>query len=89
MLYLWKSDSEIKSFGRVVRLINSIRHDKQGKIDQMCELARCMNKHAHDYPLDAASTNWASMLGTPQDTLGGIVKTLTTRLRLWAVTDID
>jgi len=89
MLYLWKSECDIKSFGRVVRLINSIRYDKSGKIDGLCELARCMNKHKIEHPNDAATVNWSSMLGTPQDTMGGIVKTLSTRLRLWAVTDID
>jgi type IV secretion system protein VirD4 len=92
MLYLWKSESDIKSFGRVVRLINSIRYDNSGKIDELCELARCMNKHKIEHGLnggDAATVNWSSMLGTPQDTMGGIVKTLSSRLRLWAVTDID
>jgi type IV secretion system protein VirD4 len=89
MLYLWKSEGEIKSFGRVVRLINSVRYIEHGKIDPLCELARCMNRHKISHPNDAASVNWASMLGTPQETLGGIIKTLATRLRLWAVTDID
>lgn len=45
MLYLFKSENEIKTFGRVIRLLNSIRYTN-GSIDQSCELARCMNKHA-------------------------------------------
>jgi type IV secretion system protein VirD4 len=89
MLYLWKCQSEIKSFGRILRLINSIRYTKNGKIDQLCELARCMNRHKIDYPNDAATVNWSSMLGTPETTLGGIVKTLSTRLRLWSATAVD
>ena len=38
---------------------------------------------------DAASINWNGLLGTPQETLGSIAKTLSTRLRLWAVEDVD
>lgn len=88
MLYLWKDENEIKSFGRVIRLVNSISY-KDGKIDETCELARCMKKHSIDHPNDATSVNWKSMKGTPQDTMGSIAKTLSTRLRLWAVEDVD
>lgn len=88
MLYLWKSDTEIKSFGRVTRLVSSISY-KDGAINQTCELARCMKKHSIEYPNDAVTINWNSMCGTPEVTMGGIVKTLSTRLRLWAVEDVD
>lgn len=88
MLYLWKDENEIRSFGRVIRLVNSIAY-KDGQIDEICELARCMKKHTIDYPNDAASVNWSSMQGTPQETMGSIAKTLSTRLRLWAVEDVD
>ena len=90
MLYLFKSDDEIKSFGRVIRLVNSIQY-KDGKIDETCELARCMKKHQSQEANknDAVSVNWNSLLGTPQETLGSIAKTLSTRLRLWAVEDVD
>ena len=90
MLYLFKSDDEIKSFGRVIRLVNSIQY-KDGKIDETCELARCMEKHKMNEKNrnDAASINWNGLLGTPQETLGSIAKTLSTRLRLWAVEDVD
>ncbi len=88
MLYLWKSESEMKSFGRVIRLVNSISY-KDGKIDEMCELARCLNKHKIENPNDASTINWNSMQGTPQETMGSIAKTLSTRLRLWAVEDVD
>ena len=90
MLYLFKTKGEIKSFGRVIRLVNSIQY-ANGKIDPLCELARCMEKHksipGNEY--DAVTVNWNSMLGTPQETLGSIAKTLSTRLRLWAVEDVD
>ena len=32
MLYLFKADDEVKSFGRVIRLVNSIQY-KDNKID--------------------------------------------------------
>lgn len=88
MVYLWKTPYELKSFGRVVRLVNSVQY-KDGKIDDLCELARCLKNHAIEYPNDVASVNWASIQGTPQETLGSICKTLSTRLRLWAVEDVD
>lgn len=88
MVYLWKTDYELKTFGRVVRLVNSVQY-KDGKIDELCELARCLKNHAIEYPNDVASVNWASIQGTPQETLGSICKTLSTRLRLWAVEDVD
>lgn len=88
MVYLWKTSYEMKTFGRVVRLVNSVQY-KDGKIDELCEFARCMKNHAITYPNDVASVNWASIQGTPQETLGSICKTLSTRLRLWAVEDVD
>ena len=88
MVYLWKTPYEIKSFGRVVRLINSLRF-KDGQIDELCEFARCFKNHSIEYPHDVASINWSSIQGTPQETLGSICKVLSTRLRLWAVEDVD
>lgn len=88
MVYLWKTPYELKTFGRVVRLVNSVQY-KDGKIDELCEFARCMKAHAIEHPNDVASVNWASIQGTPQETLGSICKTLSTRLRLWAVEDVD
>lgn len=88
MVYLWKAKGEIKCFGRVVRLLNSITY-KNGKIDELCELARCLNKHAIEHPYDAATINWNGIKGTPEETMGGIAKTLSTRLDLWAVEDIN
>lgn len=88
MVYLWKTDYEMKTFGRVVRLVNSVQY-KDGKIDELCELARCLKNHSIAYPNDVASVNWGSIQGTPQETLGSICKVLSTRLRLWAVEDVD
>ena len=88
MVFLFKSPDETKSFGRVIRLVNSIRYEK-GKIDQKCELARSFNRHAIDYPDDVVTVNWNSIQGTPEETLGSIAKTLSTRLRLWATNDVD
>lgn len=88
MVYLWKNKDETQTFGRVLRLVNSIQY-KDGKIDPMCELARCFNTHIIDYPNDVVTVNWASIQGTPQETLGSICKTLSTRLRLWAVEAVD
>ncbi len=88
MVYLWKTSYELKTFGRVVRLVNSVQY-KDGKIDELCELARCLKNHAIEYPNDVTSVNWASIQGTPQETLGSICKTLSTRLRLWAIEDVD
>ncbi len=88
MVYLFKAEEEIKTFGRVVRLVNSVQYENE-KIDPKCELARCMNRHSLDYPNDVTTVNWGSIQGTPQETLGSICKTLSTRLRLWAVEDVD
>lgn len=88
MVYLWKTSYELKTFGRVVRLVNSVQY-KDGKIDELCELACCLKNHAIEYPNDVTSVNWASIQGTPQETLGSICKTLSTRLRLWAIEDVD
>lgn len=88
MLYLFKSENEIKTFGRVIRLLNSIRYTN-GSIDQSCELARCMNKHASRFPNDAASINWGGMQGNAQETQSSINEVLSTRLQLWATTDLD
>lgn len=88
MVYLFKTAEETKSFGRVIRLVNSIRY-KNGKIDQKCELARCFNRHGIEYPNDVVTVNWNSIQGTPEETLGSIAKTLSTRLRLWATNDVD
>lgn len=87
-IYLYKTDGETKSFGRVVRLVNSVRY-KHGKVDPLCEIARCFEKHAITYPHDAATISWSGMLGSPEETMGSICKTLATRLRLWTVSDVD
>lgn len=89
MIYLFKSSSEIKSFGRVLRMINSISYDKNGKLDQLCEFCRCLNRHAIEHPNDAATINYRGMGSTPQETMGSIVKTLATRLRLYALPAVD
>lgn len=88
MLYLFKAENEIKTFGRLIRLLNSIRY-RNGSIDMSCELARCMNKHASIYPNDAASINWSGMQGNAQETQASINEVLSTRLQLWATTDLD
>lgn len=88
MVYLWKTPYELKTFGRAVRLVNSVQY-QDGKIDEMCELARCLKNHCIEHPNDVAAVNWASIQGTPQETLGSICKVLSTRLRLWAVEDVD
>lgn len=88
MMYLYKSDNEIKTFGRVIRLLNSIRY-KNGSIDMSCELARCLNKHATIYPNDAATINWSGMQSNAQETQSSINEVLSTRLSLWSTTDLD
>lgn len=88
MMYLYKSENEIKTFGRVIRLLNSTRY-KNGSIDNSCELARCLNEHASKYPYDIASTNWGGMQGNAQETQSSINEVLSTRLSLFATTDLD
>lgn len=88
MLYLFKSPNEIKTFGRVIRLLNSIRY-KNGSIDMSCEFARCLNKHATEHPNDAATINWNGMQSNAQETQSSINEVLSTRLQLWATTDLD
>lgn len=88
MMYLFKWDNEIRTFGRIIRLLNSIRY-KNGSIDMSCELARCLNKHATKYPYDIASTNWGGMQGNAQETQSSINEVLSTRLSLFATTGVD
>lgn len=88
MMYLYKSESEIKTFGRVIRLLNSIRY-KNGSIDMSCELARCFNEHVSKYPYDVASTNWGGMQANAQETQSSINEVLSTRLSLFATTGVD
>jgi type IV secretion system protein VirD4 len=87
-IYLWKSETETKTFGRVARLLSSITYS-DGKIDTNCELAQCMKQHKIEHPADKASITWDSCLGTPEVTIGGIVKNLSSPLGLWAVEDVD
>lgn len=88
-MYLFKSDDEIKSFGRVIRLVNSIQYDNNGKIDPTCELSRCMNKHATVHPYDVSTILWSGLQGVEHGTMSSVQKTLSTRLQLWAVEDVD
>ena len=88
MLYVFKAEHEIKTFGRVVKLLNSMRY-KNGAIDQSCELARCLNDHSSKYPYDAASITWSGMQGNAQETMSSITEVLSTRMRLWQTSDLD
>lgn len=91
MVYLYKTEGETKSFGRVLRLINSIRYTNEGRIDENCELAQCIKRHMakEENRYDAASVNWGSVQGVAQETMSSIAKTMSVRLRLWAVEDVD
>ena len=88
-MYLFKSEDEVKSFGRVIRLVNSIQYDNNGKIDPACELSRCMNKHATLHPYDVSTILWSGLQGVEHGTMSSVQKTLSTRLQLWAVEDVD
>ena len=89
-LYLFHMDHEIKSFGRVIRLVNSISY-LNGKINQKCELAKCMANYAAvcNDPNASALVSWRGMQDLPQETMGSIAKTLSTRLQLWSLSDVD
>lgn len=89
MMYLFKTEIEVKSFGRVLRLVNSLTYDNKGKIDQTCELAQVMAEHKRDYPMCQATIAWNGVLGTPKDTLGGITKTLSTSLAPFGIGGVD
>lgn len=88
MLYLFKDDTEIKSFGRVVRLVNSVAYS-DNQIDMSCELARCMNKHSAKYPNDFGTISWTGFQGLPQETMASVLEVLSNRLTLFATTDLD
>lgn len=91
MMYLFKSENEQKSFGKVMRMISTIRFE-QGKIDQLCEFARKMNYHKTKYQAeeaDAATIKWDVLQSYPAETFGSIISTLATRLSLWAVPAVD
>lgn len=89
MMYLFKSENEQKSFGKVMRMISTIRFDSNGRIDSLCEFAQKMNYHKIEHPGDAVSIYWDSLQSSPPETFGGIVTTLSTRLSLWAVSAVD
>lgn len=88
MTYLFKAKDEIKSFGRIVRIVNSLRYEN-GHIDMSCEFARCMNRHVILYPNDVATVSWNGMQGLAQETMSSILKVLSTRLSLFSTTDLD
>ncbi|MGN0442182.1 MAG: VirD4-like conjugal transfer protein, CD1115 family, partial [Acutalibacteraceae bacterium] len=89
-MYLFHSESEVKSFGRVIRLVNSISY-LNGKINPSCELARCMANFAATCKNQDSSVlvSWKGMQNIPEETMGSIAKTLSTRLQLWALSDVD
>ena len=87
MLYLFKDDTEIKSFGRVVRLVNSVSYS-DNQIDMSCELARCMNKHAAKYPNDFGTISWTGFQGLPQETMASVLEVLSNRLTLLSLIHI-
>ena len=89
MMYLFKSRKEQKSFGKVMRMISTIRFDSNGRVDQLCEFAQKMNYHKIEYPGDAVSVYWDSLQSSPAETFGSVVATLSTRLSLWAVPAVD
>ncbi|MGN0497940.1 MAG: type IV secretory system conjugative DNA transfer family protein, partial [Acutalibacteraceae bacterium] len=89
-LYLFHSDNEVKSFGRVIRLVNSISY-VNGKINPDCELSRCLSKFSATCENQDSSVlvSWRGMQNIPEETMGSIAKTLSTRLQLWALSDVD
>lgn len=90
MLYLFKAPDETKSFSRIVKLLTSLQF-KNGAIDENCEIAKCIKRHQQREGTidDAVSIYWNSIKGTPEETLGSITKTLSTRLSLWAIKEVD
>lgn len=89
-LYLFHMPDEIKSFGRVIRLVNSISY-VGGKMSPQCELARCMSNYASmcKDPNASALVSFRGMQDLPQETMGSIAKTLSTRLQLWSLSEVD
>lgn len=89
-LYLFHMPDEIKSFGRVIRLVNSISY-VGGKMSPQCELARCMSNYASmcKNPNASALVSFRGMQDLPQETMGSIAKTLSTRLQLWSLSEVD
>lgn len=89
-LYLFHTKSEVKSFGRVIRLVNSISY-VNGKINPDCELSRCMSDFSATCENQDSSVlvSWRGMQNIPEETMGSIAKTLSTRLQLWALSDVD
>ena len=90
MLYLFHSEDEIKSFGRVMKLLCSITFE-QGHISDKCEIAKCIRSHQlhHQTDTDAVSVLWGSLKTSPQETFGGISETLSTKLQQWTVDAVD
>lgn len=88
-VYLFKADYETKTFGRVIRLVNSIKFTSDGKIDDNCELSRCMQRHMAEHPYDSASVTWPGLVFTAQETFTSVQKTLSTKLSLWTVESVD
>lgn len=90
MLYIFKSPDETKSFSRIVKLLTSLQF-KNGVINKNCEIAKCIKRHQlrEGTTDDAVSIYWNSIKSTPAETLGSITKTLSTRLSLWAIKEVD
>lgn len=88
MLYLCKSN-ETASFGKIMRMISTIRFNNQGRVDPFCDFARQINYHMTVYPNDALSVKWGAISSYPQETMGSVISMLSTRLGLWAVSSVD
>lgn len=56
-----------------------------------CELARCMSNYASmcKDPNASALVSFRGMQDLPQETMGSIAKTLSTRLQLWSLSEVD
>ena len=91
MLYYFHNEDEISSFGNVVRLLATVRFDKNtGMISEDCEIAKCVAEHQQRCGSDdALSVFWDSIKGQPEETFGGIRATIEQRLTHWVLPDMD
>lgn len=89
LCYLFKAEKEIKSLGRVFRLVNTLSFDANGTINEFCEINVLMKKHKTQHPYDFASISWEGLNGAAQETLSSIKEVLLTKLQLWGIQSVD
>ena len=90
MLYLYNTPDEIKTIGRALDLVSTLKHSEQRGIDMSSEYAMVMMEYCakEEHYKDMVYLKWQDIQSIPSATLGGQISTLTTALQLFYTKDV-